>query len=77
MNAGIDLDAVEVGDWLTVDDSRGNRLRGPVLAAGDVLEVGAFAGAVPVARRGRVNHRMTPITGVRITGHQPQLFPAP
>lgn len=71
---GIDLEAVRLGDVLTVADARGNRCRGPVLAVGNRIELGAFNAALLVASRSRDGAPLHVVASLKVLDHQPQLF---
>ena len=70
----IDLEAIRLGDWITVEDARGNRARGPVLVADTRVELGAFNTSLTVARRSRDGAPLHIVASLRLLDHQPQLF---
>lgn len=69
----INLNDVQAGDVLTVQDDRKNVLVAPVGVGGSTLHVEAFGTWIEVARVNR-NGRMVALPGVRIVGHQPGLL---
>jgi hypothetical protein len=72
--APLDLEAIQVGDWLTIADARGNKARGPVLVAADRVELGVFNIALLVARRSRLDAPLHLVPSLKVLDHQPQLF---
>lgn len=70
----IDLDEVQAGDILTVQDMSKNVIVAPVGVATTELMVEAFGTWIRVARTNRMG-RIVPVSGVKIVGHQPGIVP--
>lgn len=68
----IDLELIEAGDLLTVQDQDKNVAQGAAVVTDDQLLIHAFGVLIPCARTNR-NGRLVPVTDVRLVGHQPTL----